>query len=1089
MGNLQGSNRKPAALDDYSTTLSAAREGWETAERDEACRFMSLVAPITDGVEFPYDNKPEHGSFVNLQGLHIHTYIWYPAIKNHSRGDPTLADAAGGASALLRNGSASHARAASPAKADRPVSPFSGQDKLQREQQRAASTAVSYFASRSGATACAFQRAFSASGGASFTKSAPSASPAGPPLDQVLLDKADAASACRGVVILLHGYCNHSRLAWLSKQLPHDHARRDPTVVGYGIHSTASAPRSASSKFSTGEAQQRRTPATAGHGGSAVSGANACAENKPGKGKTAEDGASRRTQDEVDRRVPSKLSIHAEESGNGDGDTGHLSEALSDQHASAAWHIHYRGSWVEALNKAGFIVAAMDFQGHGFSQGWQGKRASVNRLDDFALDVIQFTAIVRRRCQYLRAVYRHHCSQGCGRETNSGDSHSEGDKRADAETAKEAATPGHETKATDATREDHAHERDRGVDEDGNVPVFLVGLSLGGWVAARTVQLLGDAKALASLSSVCDLNAPLPPLPGFSGKTPETRDSSPSVGASRPSPTFGSVSGCVLLSPMLDLSFVKAASKYHIYRPVLGRLAEWTPNMVVSRPHPNLQYPYLEAYMQRDKYTYKGGSRVRMVREMFEGTEAILQPECLSLVSETTCGALLIIHNLLDDTCGLEGSLRFFHGVDRVSDKIFLAVNAHVAGSPAAGKARCPSRLANDSQGRSVGIYEAEDVLLATPAATALEQEAALLHARQGAGQGHGSADEREAVHGSECRGGGVRECAEQQTERQQNGVHYQESESPKPHSQEQPRELARAPKDGSGGKEPRSEEAESQGRAGDCTHELQRTLPEAVTSTEGEEREVERLDKEQPAEVETTSRRGKEIEECGSAEECPQLKTGDRAPVPERSPGEMGVDALGDEKHEDRETTVDGGEASHAQPRRRALLSYDEEGSRVATESDRSPRACRVSQSLAMSTSVDSRPSAGDSKNEASGAFSLQEVAWPFHSASSGVQSVATEPEGPRVLPKNLYVECNVEASLLEKVRAYADPQLHGLDLHHSLPSEPDGEMILRRVMQWLLQHAPDELHRGQEGAQNERQGLLRGGHETGCAAASRAP
>ncbi|CBZ54225.1 PST-A protein, related [Neospora caninum Liverpool] len=722
MGNSQGNARMRSPND--ISDVARGKDGWVELDRDEACRFVSLEAPITDAVEFPYDNKPEHGSFVNVQGLRIHTYFWYPQASQSRTSGAGLRESTSrpdaSASPLLpqRHSSCSPTASFSTLGAGQ-AAPSSSLDRNRGPTKVAhagfypphPSPSVTSVP-RHALPTCNGRRAYTADhlGAASGSLPAP---------EQALLDKATAVCGARGVVLLLHGYCNHSRLAWLSKPLPPGHRRRDPTVVGYPTVSEAlSVPAAVASNSSCrSEADEQSfdfspaaTLSTAGSWKNALEGTSEFKPDPPGRVASRSRAAS----------------LTAEEPAGGCDRTEGWVETVGDASVSASWHIQYQGSWVEALNRAGFLVAAMDFQGHGLSEGWQGKRGSVNRLDDLALDVIQFITIIRRRCQFLRGVYRHCVHDGKHR-SGSREVKEGAERRPDSERQTSSkprrGMPTSEMEPNGGeTKEQSTQESNGGIDNDEeNPPIFLLGVSLGGWAAARTIQLLGDPKAVASLFLVCDPNGPLPQFSGI--LTPHAAASPPHSGASagplpfpiekqltsslsaarvsrqRQSSSFASlgalssvgqtqtslttagVSGCVLLSPMLDLSFVKSATKYNLYRHLMVRLAEWAPNMVVSRPLPNKEYPYLEAHMQRDKYTYKGGSRLRMVREMFEGTDTILHPECLSLISESTCGALLVMHNLLDGVCGVEGSLRLFHGATRIRDKSFLAVNAYVDGT------------------------------------------------------------------------------------------------------------------------------------------------------------------------------------------------------------------------------------------------------------------------------------------------------------------------------------------------------------------------------------------------------------------------
>ncbi|CDI85671.1 hypothetical protein, conserved [Eimeria praecox] len=54
----------------------------------------------------------------------------------------------------------------------------------------------------------------------------------------------------------------------------------------------------------------------------------------------------------------------------------------------------YEGSWIQQLNNAGCSVYAGDLESFGLSEGWKGRRCSVERLDDLGYDVVTFAEFV-----------------------------------------------------------------------------------------------------------------------------------------------------------------------------------------------------------------------------------------------------------------------------------------------------------------------------------------------------------------------------------------------------------------------------------------------------------------------------------------------------------------------------------------------------------------------------------------------------------------------------------------------------------------------------------------------------------------------
>ncbi|CDJ32971.1 uncharacterized protein EMH_0074120 [Eimeria mitis] len=99
----------------------------------------------------------------------------------------------------------------------------------------------------------------------------------------------------------------------------------------------------------------------------------------------------------------------------------------------------YEGSWFQQLNKAGCSVYAGDLESFGLSEGWKGRRCSVERLDDLGFDVISFSEFVA---------------------------------------------------------EDLAKQNKRGDSGDNQAlpPICLVGISMGGFSVIRALELMGERK-------------------------------------------------------------------------------------------------------------------------------------------------------------------------------------------------------------------------------------------------------------------------------------------------------------------------------------------------------------------------------------------------------------------------------------------------------------------------------------------------------------------------------------------------------------------------------------------------------------------
>ncbi|CBZ53172.1 conserved hypothetical protein [Neospora caninum Liverpool] len=111
-----------------------------------------------------------------------------------------------------------------------------------------------------------------------------------------------------------------------------------------------------------------------------------------------------------------------------------LPSAFAPGPESSLGSLFYENSWVHALNTRGFLVVGFDLQGHGMSGAWRGLRCVVSELDDFARDALLVVLWTQRRF---------------------------------------------------------------GSPDRKTFPVHLLGLSMGGWAAARALELAGDAGTVA----------------------------------------------------------------------------------------------------------------------------------------------------------------------------------------------------------------------------------------------------------------------------------------------------------------------------------------------------------------------------------------------------------------------------------------------------------------------------------------------------------------------------------------------------------------------------------------------------------------
>eukprot|EP00920_Eleutheroschizon_duboscqi_P029195 GHVT01070650.1.p1 GENE.GHVT01070650.1~~GHVT01070650.1.p1 ORF type:complete len:337 (-),score=70.68 GHVT01070650.1:210-1220(-) len=159
--------------------------------------------------------------------------------------------------------------------------------------------------------------------------------------------------------------------------------------------------------------------------------------------------------------------------------------------------------------------------------------------------------------------------------------------------------------------------------------------------------------------------------------------------------------GCVLLAPMLSLEASKRQCHYGLVKPLLVGISAILPTVCISSRSTSDRYPFLEEYLQRDSLTYKGGVRARTAREMFRVTDIPMVPQ--TAWPTTSPPSILLLHNLLDDLCGIGGSLEYFDEIRKLNfnDVNLIAINA---------KCFCDDEIADADNTHSTDGHKRETV-------------------------------------------------------------------------------------------------------------------------------------------------------------------------------------------------------------------------------------------------------------------------------------------------------------------------------------------------------------------------------------------
>lgn len=456
----------------------------------------------------------------------------------------------------------------------------------------------------------------------------------------------------RGVVLLLHGYQSHARFSWLRRWAPPVPVNRDPRVNGYILHEELA------------EQKARETKETQ---------------------ETGEKGTGQR--EDADGEKENTTGIL----------TAEAEDAACGTCAGCAGTPQYSGSIVETLNKLGFVVAALDAESHGLSEGWEGRRGGIRDAEDLVDDAMQFIHVIRRRLWVLK------------NEEETGRGETEGEKKQTSGTEKWDMDAGQpqtqdtekremqgetgemqetekretegEAKATQETEERDAEGDTAGQEETDQIhilgetelPVFLIGSSLGGWTAARCAEKFRDSQTIARALPAVAAAVATAGAGAASGETSKNKGGDDKLVAAA-APCLR-LRGLVLLSAMFDVESAKGGARWRYTRPLLQQLAIWTPHMHVSKNTLDSRYKSEVEHRKKDLLYIKHGSRARTAVEVLGKADLPIQPKEAKKIEEASCNAVLVAHNALDEQCGIKGALEFYKQI-MVTDKRFLAINA-----------------------------------------------------------------------------------------------------------------------------------------------------------------------------------------------------------------------------------------------------------------------------------------------------------------------------------------------------------------------------------------------------------------------------
>ncbi|EUD64334.1 hypothetical protein C922_05273 [Plasmodium inui San Antonio 1] len=237
----------------------------------------------------------------------------------------------------------------------------------------------------------------------------------------------------------------------------------------------------------------------------------------------------------------------------------------------------YKDSWIEHFNKKGYSVFALDLQGHGLSDGWDNLKGNVKKFDDFAFDILQYITRIQESLAY-------------------------GDNK------------------DHATSSDNINRRIN----KRRLPAYIMGISMGGNIALRTLQLLGKSRS--------DANKRL------------------------------NIKGCICLSGMISVRLLTSPGSpmYKLFLlPLSSIISDFFQNSRLISVLPSRRYPYINDILKFDRISIKGGITYRLGRELLNAMGNLDDD-----INHTPRNIpILFIHSKDDPLCHWRGTVSFYRRV------------------------------------------------------------------------------------------------------------------------------------------------------------------------------------------------------------------------------------------------------------------------------------------------------------------------------------------------------------------------------------------------------------------------------------------
>ncbi|SBS95397.1 lysophospholipase, putative [Plasmodium malariae] len=283
----------------------------------------------------------------------------------------------------------------------------------------------------------------------------------------------------------------------------------------------------------------------------------------------------------------------------------------------------YKDSWIEHFNKSGYSVYGIDLQGHGKSDGWRDLKVNIKSYDDLVYDVIEYINKIQEKLSVAD-------------ETDSVISGSSNICKRDA------------------------------------LPTYIIGQSMGGNIALRTLQILGKSKG----DIIKKLN----------------------------------IRGCISLSGMISIELMTASPrsyKYSCFYLPFAKVISWCfPRFRILSKSRYTRFPYMNDILGMDKMRYKKGITSRFGHELLKAMK-ILDRDIRHIPKDIP---ILFIHSKDDTLCYYRGVVSFFNRLTNDKKELHILENMEHMLSVEPGNENVLKKIMNWLSELSLSIMNKNDI-------------------------------------------------------------------------------------------------------------------------------------------------------------------------------------------------------------------------------------------------------------------------------------------------------------------------------------------------------------------------------------------